>query len=171
VRTGKQVVSKSGSSFTATVVRLGVTFVAVSLLLAISKPVLIRSGILTDPQRYRVGERIEVPSDVLGARRTAIVFGRASCSNCERAVPQLQRLNKEAIGRSDVRIWLFTDESQTTWATQSGFTSTAIVRTDFTRYRLSRVPTVLVLDQTGALVEAVEGVTDESMARILDAVR
>jgi hypothetical protein len=81
-------------------------------------------------------------------------------------------LNDEVVrARADVTIWLLTDESPATWAHEAGFTGANIVQTDLTRYRLSGVPAVLVVNAEGIVLKTVEGVTEEGMTQIFDAIR
>lgn len=155
----------------ATTVRISVAVVALSFLAVITKPVLVRLGVLPDPSRYGVGDHVDVPAHMLGSTRTALVFGRASCAGCQRATPQLLRLNTEIGSRPDVRIWLLTDERNTKWAAASGFPESAVIQTDLTEYRLGGIPTVLVLDGSGIVLKIIEAVSEEGLVTILDAIR
>ena len=113
-----------------------------------------------EPPAYAVGQAIDVPAEwYRTSPYTLVVFARASCGACQTAQPFLQKLVADVRGKGQV---VFASpglepDSDREYAQQLG------VAADLTRQvpaglRVRATPTLVLVDRTGRILGAWEGV-------------
>lgn len=110
---------------------------------------------------YAIGSHVDVPSSLYdGANHTLLVFVRASCAACQDAKPVLSRLIAELAG-FDIQVRVLapaeTREQQGPYIASLGLHPAAFVPTQFRDTRLRVVPTTLLVDHRGVILQATEG--------------
>jgi hypothetical protein len=144
---------------------------AAVLFLAVRRP--------SDPA-YATGQRVDLPVALYsGAARTLIVVSRSTCGGCQTSKPFLSRLVAEMRRVDRARVALVVEhssEAEQAFATEIGVASAEVVELDVTRFKVRRVPTVLVVDAGGAIRFShedapVPGEQDALLARYRDALR
>lgn len=125
------------------------------------------------PPAYVSGQHVDVPAAWYDSSpKTLIIFGRASCVACEKAQPFLKGLVTRLNGRAAA---VFAhpsgaDADDIAFAKSIGITSDRIVRVDAS-LRVRATPTLLLVDQTGTVLEAWEGAgPPERQSAILKAI-
>lgn len=127
---------------------------------------------------YAVGATVDLPAEVVGgADRTILVFVRASCAACRRSTAVLRNLVAEASASPAVRVVLVTSSREDKVAdgalvAEIGVGEEQIHRTAFDRLRLKVVPSIVVVDRTGRVIDGHVGVPDsEAVTRLLGLVK
>jgi len=104
---------------------------------------------------YITGERVDLPVALYdGAPRTLLIVARSACSGCQAAKPFLGQLVTEMRRVAGARVALVVRQSsdaEQAFATELGVSHDEVVALDLTRFKLRRVPTVLVVDAGGAV--------------------
>jgi hypothetical protein len=110
---------------------------------------------------YRAGERVDLPSDAYAdASQTLILFVRSSCVGCQEAKPLFvdmvrwafsNRISVKAVVPSSNR------ESHVNYARGLGLTDDSVLPDPIRGFRVRVVPTVLLVDRTGLILQASEG--------------
>lgn len=109
---------------------------------------------------YTAGQSIDLPSQAYSqAPHTLAIFFRSDCGACERMKLFLQRL----AARDSTRVRVLGIAGQTTrensaFIRQLGLEEDHLITLDLTRLRVSRVPTFVLLDQSGRVEAAFEGI-------------
>jgi hypothetical protein len=114
---------------------------------------------------YPVGSQVDVPPPLYSTGKTILVFSRSGCSACELSRPTLSHIIDDFGRRSDVHIVLATPsafaEDEVGFARDLHLDVTQHVAIDFSRLRLTHVPTLLVVNDDGVVVFCREGVLTE----------
>lgn len=111
------------------------------------------------PPAYVAGQQVDVPAEWYNtARHTLVLFARESCSACQKAQPYLQTLVESVKGRASVVMAhpAGNEESDALFARSMGIpeANRHIVKT---RLRVKATPTLLLVNQQGAILAAWEG--------------
>jgi thiol-disulfide isomerase/thioredoxin len=110
---------------------------------------------------YSLGDTFEVPVGPEGAARsTLVVLARASCPTCRRAAPVLAELVREA-RRSGLAQMLVVpapvNQANTGFGLELGLEAEQIVAARMSDLRVAEVPTVLIVDLKGRVVQQWSG--------------
>lgn len=110
---------------------------------------------------YATHGRIDVPSAIYeSSPHTLVVFARSTCTVCQRSVPFLAQLVREA-ARAGVQVRLLSSAPLTSdelaYARALGLDPTQVVATDWKTLRVKRVPTLVLVNQRGEIDYAREG--------------
>jgi len=137
-----------------------------------------RSGAEAQASGYVVGTTIDLPAELVsGADRTILVFARSSCAACRRSTPALQSLVAAASASPATQVLLVTSaredrDADRALAAEIGLTGAQVHRAPFDRLRLKVVPSIIVVDRAGVVLDAHVGAPDpEATARLLRAGR
>ncbi len=111
---------------------------------------------------YIAGQTADFPASLFNqAPHTLAIFFRSDCGACARMKPFLSRL----AARDDaaaVRVVAVTGDRNRAdalaFVKQIGLGESSLVTMDLTNFRLRRVPTVVLMDRSGAIQAAVEGI-------------
>ena len=144
-----------------------VAIVAVTLA-ALAKPELrARLGLApARPASYSVGDRIDVPDRLFAASPlTLLVFVRSNCGACQSAKPAFARITSQ-LGATSTRTVIVTAGARSAeelgYATDVGLDRTHLETMDFSNLKLQVVPTLVLVDQRGKVLYAVEGVPSDA---------
>jgi thiol-disulfide isomerase/thioredoxin len=111
---------------------------------------------------YIAGQTADFPAALFQqAPHTLAIFFRSDCGACARMKPFLARLaarNDEAAVRVVAVTGAGNRADALAFAKQIGLGESHLVTIDLTKLRLSRVPTVVLMDQSGAIQTALEGI-------------
>ena len=125
---------------------------------------------------YRAGDRIDLPTGAYDdSTLTVLVFVRSNCPACRRSQPMFKDI-ADRLGGTPARMRLVIDharaEAETEYATALGLASTALIPADFLALHLHVVPTLVLVDRSGEVLYALEGVpSDEQRDDLLRLVR
>jgi hypothetical protein len=129
------------------------------------------------PSVYVAGELIDVPSSAYSAApHTILIFARGNCPACQKAKPFLAALVADAGKNQSVEVRLFmsgTEELEIgLYAAEIGVPASAAHVTP-AQSRLRSVPTIVLVDRTGLIAFAREGIpeTTSGQEEILRAMR
>lgn len=112
---------------------------------------------------YKTGERFDGPASLYGETPYALVlFARSSCGACQRAKPFYARLNLVAAGRPAIRVVLAVPasappEGERGYGREAGVDADRVFSVNFASLRLHAVPTVVLVDRSGRILDAWEG--------------
>jgi hypothetical protein len=141
---------------------VGVVLLTTTLILSSRLQVLL--GLGRTIEAYRVGDRVDVPPDAYGgASYTVILFGRASCGACQSATPVLGRLFAAVLDSEvDVRVVApkASSEDQLVYVRALGLDEAHFLPAEMRRLRVRVVPTALLVDREGRILEVSEGGDD-----------
>lgn len=124
---------------------------------------------------YAAGQSVDFPASLFNqAPHTLAIFFRSDCGACARMKPFFARL----AARDDVaavRVVAVTSDRNRadalTFVKQIGLGQSSLVTMDLTNLRLRRVPTVVLMDRSGAIQAAVEGIPssqdEETLLRLV----
>jgi hypothetical protein len=112
------------------------------------------------PPSYRVGQSVDLPAEVYErAPNTVAIFFRSDCGACERLKPFLTRL--AARQQTTLQVVAVTGVANPTdslaFARQIGLDRPQLITMDMNGLRVSRVPTVVLIDRAGSVHAAIEG--------------
>jgi thiol-disulfide isomerase/thioredoxin len=110
---------------------------------------------------YAVGETVDLPSEVYAqAPHTLAIFFRSDCGACERMKPFLQRLaaRNSGAGVRVIAIAAQASRENTAFARQIGLDERHLITMDVTKLRVSQVPSFVLVDQSGRIQTAIEGI-------------
>jgi hypothetical protein len=138
---------------------VGAVLITVALILSPRLQVLV--GLARSVEAYRVGDRVDVPSDAYErARYTVILFGRASCAACQRAAPALGRLFAVLV-QSEVGVRVVAPKAssneQLSYVRSLGLEDADFLPAEMRTLRVRSVPTALLVDREGLIREVAEG--------------
>ena len=111
------------------------------------------------PPAYVAGQQIDVPAEWYnGAPTTLVLFGRAACGACQKAQPFLKTLVTDLNGRAATIMAhpTGTDVEDTAYAESLGIAKDQ-VRVATANLRVKATPTILLVNQQGAILAAWEG--------------
>lgn len=122
---------------------------------------------------YVAGQGVDLSSDVFGqASQTLAIVFRSDCGACERMKPYLARLaarNNGAALRVVAVTGVANSADSLAFATGIGVDPSRLVTMDLATLRVQRVPTILLVDRTGRIETAFEGIPsaqdEESLLR------
>jgi thiol-disulfide isomerase/thioredoxin len=111
---------------------------------------------------YAVGDTIDVPAEIFdGAPNTLLLFFRSGCGACERIKSFLSKLAARNNGTT-VRVVAVTGpqsrESSVAFARQIGLDEAHLATVDVTKLRLKTVPAWVLVDRSGQIHAAFEGI-------------
>ena len=111
---------------------------------------------------YVAGQTADFPASLFDqAPHTLAIFFRSDCGACARMKPFLARLAARD-DEATLHVVAVTDGGNRAdafaFARQIGLSESHLVTIDLKRLRLSRVPTVVLMDQSGAIQTAFEGI-------------
>lgn len=132
-------------------------------------------GIGPAPARpsYVAGQTSDLSAEVYGqATQTVVMFFRSDCGACERMKPYLARLASRNRG-NDLRVVAVTGVANSldslAFAKEIGVDKSRLITVDLATLRLRRVPTIMLIDRTGQIEVALEGIPsaqdEESLLR------
>lgn len=146
----------------------------VSTALVVAVPSL-RAAFVRSPSRpsYQVGEHVDVSATLYSSSaRTLLVFARHDCAACQRSKPALTA-TLTSLKTLDVAVFLMVPdaiEDEMPFAREVGIEPSAVKTMKLDQLRLRYVPTFVLVDQTGKILVAREGVlTTEGQGAILQA--
>ena len=122
---------------------------------------------------YVAGQPVDLSSDVFGqASQTLAIFFRSDCGACERMKPYLTRLVARNTGTA-LRVVAVTGVANSSdslaFAKAIGVDESRLITMDLSKLRLQRVPTILLIDRSGRIENALEGIPsaqdEESLLR------
>ncbi|HUF48319.1 MAG TPA: hypothetical protein VMM93_10925 [Vicinamibacterales bacterium] len=124
------------------------------------------------PPAYGVGSRIDTPADWhAGSPYTLVLFAQASCGACQRAQPFLKQVADEF---ADLAPVVLVSPNQFPAADASFAESLgldpAALRPLPGRVRARVTPTLVLVDQTGTVLQSWEGVPPDDQADIRDTI-
>lgn len=132
----------------------GIAMAAVALLVATFVALYVAAGRVGAPV-YAVGQRVDLPPSLYdGASRTLLVMVKTSCGDCQAAKPFLGQLVGELkrVDRSRAALVVMqSGEEEHAFAREIGLSPAQVVQLDLSRFSVQAVPTVLVVDGTGAI--------------------
>jgi hypothetical protein len=111
------------------------------------------------PPAYLAGQKIDSPAEWYSAApRTLVLFARESCGACQKAQPFLKSLVASLDGRAPVMMAhpAGTEAEDRRFAASIGITSDHI-KVVTANMRVKATPTMVLVDQTGAILAAWEG--------------
>jgi thiol-disulfide isomerase/thioredoxin len=151
-RLGVAVAVVCATALTVTAVAIAMPSVRASLGFAPPAPV----------PSYAAGEAADFPPSLFNqAPHTVAIFFRSDCGACARMKPFLARLAARD-DDSGVRVMAVTGAGNRAdalaFAKQIGLSESRLVMMDLGNLRLRRVPTVVLMDQAGAIQAALEGI-------------
>jgi len=115
---------------------------------------------------FRVGAESGLRTDLFsGADYTVLVFVTTHCAACQAAQPFHRELARTVDGLTsvDMRVALTSPgDDLAAYATALGVDASVVERVDPRGMPLRRVPTVLIVDRRGIVIEMKEGVLPES---------
>jgi thiol-disulfide isomerase/thioredoxin len=146
-------------------VTLACALAVTSTTVALTMPSVRQSLGITPPPpapSYAVGDTIDVPSEIFsGAPNTLLLFFRSGCGACERMKPFLSKLAARENGTT-VRVVAVTGQqnrpSSIKFAQQIGLDVSHLATIDVTKLRLKNVPTWVLVDRSGRIRAALEGI-------------
>jgi hypothetical protein len=104
---------------------------------------------------YAAGQQVDLPATLYaGAPRTLLVIARSSCGGCQAAKPWLRDLVDEARRAGPVRVALLVEKpepAEHAFAREIGVAPEDVVAVELTRFKVRRVPTILLVDGGGAI--------------------
>ncbi len=111
---------------------------------------------------YAVGDTIDVPPEIFGAApNTLLLFFRSDCGACERVKPFLSKLAARDNGTT-VRVVAVTgpqnQQSSIKFARQIGLDEAHLATVDVTKLRLKTVPAWVLVDRSGQIHAALQGI-------------
>ena len=111
---------------------------------------------------YDVGDRIDLPPDVLGgATHTVLIFARFDCQACQAAQPRLADLVADLGLQTEVRTLMITSRrnrmDQEGFGRSLGIRDEHVISVDFTSMKIKTIPAVVVVDRQGRVVYARAG--------------
>jgi len=147
----------------ATGISLGCGLVVLATVGALAMPAIrARLGLLpASPTTYAIGERIDVPAEAYaGFRRTLLIVARPDCAACRAARPFFQRLTAALRERGTHVVVIAPGRdhaADVAYAHDVGVDEQNVVVSDLSRLHIRVVPSLFVVDGTGALVFGREG--------------
>jgi thiol-disulfide isomerase/thioredoxin len=137
-----------------------VALVAVTVV-ALAKPA-VRAQLGFGPARTTsyVGQRIELPAPALASGpRTLVLFASSTCAACRKAAPFFKSLVSEAARGGGVQMRVVMDTLSHADRTEAlayvatlGLDPTALVAVDLKATRITRVPTLVLVDRDGTVL-------------------
>jgi hypothetical protein len=116
-------------------------------------------GMVSGPA-YTVGDPVDVPSTIYeSAPHTLLIFVRSSCPACQSYRPAFAALVGMA-RKSNIQVTILVrngDESERQYALDLGLEEDRVKTVDFSKLRLRRVPTTLLVDSRGLIYFSQEG--------------
>jgi len=122
--------------------------------------------------RFDVGVPSGLPKEWhQGAKPTLVIFVSGSCEACRTSAPFHRALRAEgaASGFRVVTALTSASDDPSAYAAAESLPATDVVKFDFMGSRLRLVPTVVIVDQRGEVLEMKEGVLPESEQHALHA--
>lgn len=123
---------------------------------------------------YVAGDLIDVPASVYNTTgKTLIVFSASNCGACQRAVPLFAEITAQIRRMKNTKVAMVTRdlsgaEDEYTVGRQMGIDRGDVHPMNLSSLRLKQIPTTLVVDQSGRILLAAEGIpSDEVRAAIL----
>ena len=114
---------------------------------------------------YQIGAPSGLPAAWLNtADRTVLIFASTSCEACRRSLPVYRTLVDAVRARSELRLRIMLTspgDDEAAYAASIGAPAADVTRIDARGTRLRRVPTILIVDRQGLVVEKKEGVLSE----------
>jgi len=115
-----------------------------------------RIGWAAAPTGYAVGDTIDLPAAAFrGAPHTLVVFVRASCAVCQQMTPLLTTILSRVSEHPSMRVLLVTPatdgDAEHAFADEIGIAREQRVALDLTLLRVTRVPTVVVVNERGKI--------------------
>jgi hypothetical protein len=152
----------------AALVLLGGTVVAMATTVFIGfVPVIKAKAGWSEPARqaYAIGQTIDLPSSVYSSnKQTLVVFASGTCGACLRSSQALSGLVSD-FSDSSTRVLLVTPATmkadQQAFERGIGIPISQHLSMDTSKLRLTMVPTIALVDATGKIVYAREGLLDE----------
>jgi thiol-disulfide isomerase/thioredoxin len=146
-------------------VTLACALAVTSTTVALTMPSVRQSLGITPPApapSYAVGDTIDVPSEIFSsAPNTLLLFFRSDCGACERMKPFLSKLAARDNGAT-VHVVAVTGPqnhlSSVKFAQQIGLDASHLAAIDVTRLRLKNVPAWVLVDRSGHVRAALEGI-------------
>ena len=128
------------------------------------------------PPGYKVGDRIDLPSDLYNASSlTLFVFVRGNCPSCERSRPMFKDIADQVRGTSARMVIVVSRvraEHDSEYASAVGLPPSAVAAVDFDTIQLRAVPTMVLVNRSGAVRYALQGApTDGQRDELLQLVR
>ena len=155
--------------------------VLATVALAASPSVRLALGMGADTPSFVPGDALSIPEALREpASRTLVVFADATCGVCERGKALLADVVRGVGSVPHVSVKLVTGtawpDSQRAYARALGLDDTAWATADLSRLKVRRVPTVVLIDRDGSVIQSweglpasaaliVDGVTSHTMAR------
>lgn len=162
------------TSSTDRVVRRGAIAVIVTLLTVVS----LTSLVLLNPawqdrarrqlgwaRTFEAGSAAELPPEWIdGAKPTIVIFISGACEACRQSAP-FHRDLRASVGAAGLRVLTVLtslNDDAAAYAASESLSERDVVRFDATGSRLRVVPTILIVDRNGVVVEKTEGVLPEA---------
>lgn len=118
------------------------------------------------PPSYQVGDASSLPSawrDAPG--HTVLIFVTSNCDACRRSLPFHQAIAGAVGARPDLHLRIVLTspgDDEAAYAAAIGVRADQVTRINARGTRLRRVPTILIVDRQGIVVEKKEGVLPET---------
>lgn len=118
------------------------------------------------PPSYQIGAASSLPSAWRDAAdHTVLIFVTTSCDACRRSLPFHRALVDAVRTRPDLQLRIVLTspgDDEAAYAASIGARAAQATRIDARETRLRRVPTILIVDREGIVVETKEGVLPEA---------
>lgn len=118
---------------------------------------------------YRAGQAIDAPAEWRATSSpTLVLFAQSACGACQKAGPFFNALFKELDGRASVVLATHgpNREEESKYATELGIPAAAIKVTP-KGLRVQATPTLVLVDPSGKILEAWEGVGPEKQQKVI----
>ena len=155
--------------------------VLATVAIAASPSVRLVLGLGADAPSFVPGDTLDLPETVRSpAARTLVIFADATCGVCEQGKGLLADVVSSATAVPDLSVRLVTGtawpDSQRAYARALNLDDSAWATADLHRMKVRRVPTIVLIDRDGAVIQSwdglpssalliVNGVTSHTMAR------
>lgn len=156
---------------TGVIVACGLTLVVTGAALALPSVQARLGWAATRTPSYRSGDKIDVAASLYSAsRRTVFIFARSSCPACQRSKGQMGALVRDLAAAPGVRVTMLHPrgglaEDERAFAREIGLNDDARVAVDAEHLKVQRVPTIVVVDETGTILDSHEGAVAEADRR------